>query len=247
MNPLVPNEADRDGSVLTDPVLIGIMLEKTRNNRSLLSITLPGIQEEFLSVITAIDDKTGHFFIDELKPAHGNDKLKQLKQFIASARLQGVSISFKGELQKIVRKGALTTYCARLPTRLQYHERRCSHRVPVAIGLNLSARVYDNGKQPLTMRIADISAEGVGLVAGADDCRQLIESKNMLRCGIHFPEETDEWLVRIRPCMENRLPGKGRTRIFGAVFLDLTIKQRNILTRQLRFFDRENIRKTQRD
>ncbi len=233
------------GTSLTDSVLIGIMLEKTRNSRSLLSISLPNTEEEFLSLILSIDDAAGQVHIDELKPASGNQALKKQKYLSAYAKLQGVSIAFQSQYIKTIRKGSLTSLCIKFPSKIQHHERRCSHRVPVAIGLDIYAMIYDNGQTPFRMRVTDLSAEGVGLSAKHDEFVQLLQSENEIRCAIQFPDEEDEWNVRIELCSSER-PSGGRTRHFGAFFKELTTKQKDILTRQLRLFDRENIRRDSR-
>ena len=235
----------KQGTVLTDPVLIGIMLEKARNSHSLLTVSVPSNNEEFLSLLLNINDATGQIIIDELKPAAGNITLKRHKLFNAYSKLQGVSIAFQSRYIKTIRKGSLTSICAEFPVSMQHHERRSSHRVPVAIGLDLYANIYDNGKPAIRMRVTDISAEGIGLSTKSEIFQQLTQSKNEIRCTLMFPDEEEEWNVRIELCSSKR-PSSNRTLHFGAFFKELTTKQNNILTRMLRLIDRENIRRDSR-
>lgn len=239
------DDITEQGTIITDPVLIGVTLEKAKIGHSLLTVNLPDSEDEYLSVILDINDDDGQLYIDELKPASGNLALKKTKQLNAHAKLQGVSISFQSRLIRLIKKGSLTSLCIRFPNKILYHERRSSHRVPVAIGLDIYADIYDNGNPPLKMRVVDISAEGIGLAAKHSDFKQLINSNNEIRCSILFPDEEDAWNVRIEPCSGER-PLSDRVIQVGAYFKELTTKQKDILNKQLRLFDRENIQRDNR-
>jgi hypothetical protein len=229
-------------TILSDSTLIAIMLEKAKTDHSLLTISLPNIQDDYLSVIIDIDEENGLLYLDELKPSQGNAFIERVKTFSASAKLQGVSIGFKSEFVKIHRKGALSSLCVKLPGSMQHRERRSSHRVPVAIGLEVFAKIVETGKEPIVLRVPDISAERIGLIANFQQIQRIMKATGDLLCTIRFPEEIEDWTVRIAGCHGYRQTDFANAQI-GAHFLELTIKQKNILHQKLRFFDRENIRK----
>lgn len=230
-------------STLTDPTLIGITLDKAKRKHSLLTITIPNVPDEFLSVIIGVDENSKYIYIDELKPSHGNAKLMHGKVFSAQAKLQGVSIGFNSEVIRAVKNGALSSYCVKFPQVMLHRERRSSHRVPIALGLGVIADVMDDSKEPITMRVADMSSEGIGFIAKPEDIKKIMRARGRLMCTVYFPDETEEWTCEIEACHSNRNPEEGEQIHLGAQFIQPTIKQKNILHKQLRFFDRENIRK----
>lgn len=238
-------QAKKQDTILTDPTLIAIVLEKAKRKHSLLTINLPNQKDEYLSLIVDVDDNGKYLYIDELKPDLGNKKLKEAKEFSASAKLQGVSIGFKSEILRTISSGIQSSYCVKFPTQMQHRERRASHRVPVAIGLGVVADLFtDEHSDPINLRVADISAEGIGLVVNhPEDIKKIMRAAGSLRCTIYFPDETDDWTCQLDACHGHRQQSDGQLIQLGARFTELTTKQREVLNRQLRFFDRENIRK----
>lgn len=239
--------SNEQATILTDPMLISIVLERAKRKHSLLTINLPNIADDFLSVIVDIDDAGRYLCIDELKPEHGNTQLKKAKKFTVSAKLQGISIGFSSEILRVLNSGTHPSYRVKFPSRMQHRERRASHRVPVAMGLGVIADVEISTKESISLRVADISAEGVGLAASYEDIKKIMRSTGNLNCTIYFPEEEEDWTCPVEPCYGHRHKGDGREIQLGIRFQELTTKQREVLTRQLRFFDRENIRKAVRD
>ena len=182
---------DHQATILTNPMLISIVLEKVKRKRSLLTVNIPNTKDDFLSIIIDIDDTGKYPYIDELKPNSGNVQFKKVKEFTVKAKLQGVSIDFKSEVLRIIKPGLQSNYCIKFPTYMQHRERRTSHRVPVAMGLGVVADIYAGDDEPINLRVADISAEGPGLVATPEDIKKIMRSVGNLKCTVYFPNETE--------------------------------------------------------
>lgn len=231
-------------TILTDPALIRSILEKARRTRSQLKIYIPEIRDDFLSMIVDVDERGQYLYIDELSPEHGNSKLKHAKIFNAYSKLQGASIGFQSEMLRVINNGRQTSFCIKFPTEIQHRERRNSRRIPVAAGLGVVADVYAGDKEPITLDVADISAEGIGLLACTRDIKRIMRSAGSLTCTVYFPDEGD-WTCEIEPCHGYRREDGERIQL-GARFARLNGEQKAVLDRQLRFFAQQHMRKVMR-
>ncbi len=230
---------------LTDPVLISILLEKALKKRSLLSIQLPDTDEEFLSIILELDEKGKYLYLDALKPDSGHLVLLNKKTFRANAKLQGISISFEGRLVKTKTDEDNTNYRVSFPQQLEYHEKRISHRVPIGRGLNTKANLLYAGDKKLLVRVADVSAEGVGLSLRANDAQRLLKAEQPMKCRINFMER-ENFDCYIELCHGHK-NSDGPNVHLGAKFAGVTSHQRNQLLKIIRILERENIRKAAPD
>ena len=234
---------DNEGQneTLTDSVLIGVILERIHKNHSFLTIRLPETDEEYLSLIVELDEDAHSLQIDGLKPDDGNPRLSQAPYFSVSAKLQGTSIDFKSRIVKTFNSNQQLSHKIKYPEIIEHRERRISHRVPVARGLHINAEVFHGGDLLTKARVADLSMEGVGLVFESTKAIALKENDYVLDCIICFDEQ-QQWQCDIQICHGEKLPEEGGIHL-GARFIDMSLPKRNQLIKQLRWLERENIRK----
>ncbi len=227
---------------LTDDVLIGILLEKVKNKHTLLTISLSGVENEFSSIIVDLDESGKHLDIDSLKPEIGNTALGKTTPINIRAKLKGISLSFKTHIIKCIDNNRAQGYRIKFPESIKYQERRISHRASVARGLQIKAEIHFENKQTVTLDVLDLSLEGIGLICNKENAEKFSDQLPLCSCDISFHDKTkltcDIELCRLQKDDESTYLN------VGARFVGLSPRQENLLLRQLRFLDRENIRKT---
>src|SRR5690606_23153810 len=85
MSTETPNGGGADyqthGERITNPAQIVRLLERVKENRALLTITIPGINTIYNSAILGISFEQKHLLLDELLPADGHERLINAAEF----------------------------------------------------------------------------------------------------------------------------------------------------------------------
>jgi c-di-GMP-binding flagellar brake protein YcgR len=153
-----PSQTER----VTDPARIAQLLKRIKDNRALLSVTVPGVTDVYLSAILNVDPVAGHFELDELAPADGHLALLAAKRLNAFAQCSGVDLSFTASLQEVNRDGDGNFYRITFPAVLFYRQRREHYRVRVGRSQTVPLLISLDRDRAIEGLLHDISAGGLG-------------------------------------------------------------------------------------
>lgn len=232
---------------LTLPARIIGLLKRLKDQRGLLSLTLGGQPEEFLTAIIEINPGDNVMVLDELKPGHGHERLLQLRQLHASAHVDGVSLNFDARLLGSGEKDGAIYYRIALPTALHYIQRRASHRVQLSAAANSKVETTLKGLTIPPGLLTDISTGGIGARYSRNLPSEL-KNGDVVQCVFPLPGLPGqpfacEAIIRmIRHAAETHSPAR-----LGLEFQNLTKPQLRLLEKCIMDLQREAAKRRQDD
>lgn len=231
---------ESSGEKVRDPQRIQVLLKRIIDERTLLTITLPGVSGHFTSAIIETDKDQGFILLDELTPQAGHNQFLKKRQLVVQARLQGVNIQFKGELLGLSHDEAGIAYRLTYPTSLVYHQKRSHFRVKLGVATPVIVRFYPENASPIEGELTDISEGGVCalLTISAETlkpgerfpCSIHIDAKDVIRCDLEIRSSRDEG-------------DRAQRQRVGFRFIDLTPQQSKQVSRMVARMQREALRK----
>jgi len=233
------SEYKKQAEIVTDPVRVCSILRKIHDSRSLLSVTLPGVEGHFSTTLLEVSAENNCFELDELSPTSGHKQLLKIKQLRVYARLQGgVDARFNCKLKRLRKSDGYLSYVLHIPEKVDYYELRAYFRVPLSastiIPVTLSIADYQ-----LEVRLTDLSQGGIGLLNS--DLPLEVEVGEIIPCSIALaPKEPLECEIEIRGLRSNEQMGEQR---IGASFHQLTRAQKTNIAHHSSILQREWIRK----
>ena len=225
-----------DSEQITDLNRVVCLLERLAKQHSLLTVHIPGHQEQFSTSIVSVDDT--NVLLDELLPAAGHRLLLQARALQVSGKLDGIEFRFIAALEDVDEQGGMITYRAHLPTRLDYRQRRMDYRAHIPIAQRLRV-VIDRGGEELEGELYDLSLGGVGMVLPGE--APALRPRRWYDCAVEMPD-TDWLYCRIELCHARTIPDHDR-HLVGARFDRLTPVQSRQVGRCIAMLERELIRK----
>lgn len=245
---------------VTDAARIFMILKGLQVARSLLTVTIPGVGERFVSTLLKVDPDRGSIWLDELAPRGGHDELLKSGQARTNASLRSVGVFFKLTLKESGEQGGVAWYRFTLPQMVHYLQRRAYYRVPVGFSRIVPVRIEpvtpapngENGgaentsvspkaypPQVIHGRLHDISLGGIGLLLPRD--LPIKNGSRFERCVIDI-EDSDPLvcIVEIRYVMQDFLTNMQRA---GARFLSLDARQKRLIEHFSRMLERAALRK----
>jgi c-di-GMP-binding flagellar brake protein YcgR len=235
---------DRDkpysSELISESSKVIALLRRIKKQRTLLTVSAPGIQEMYSSAILEIDANRGHFVIDELTPSVGQRRLAALHQIAISARLAGVETRFDAVLIRIETINDIASNYMALPQFIDYKQKRRHYRVQVPHGLNLSVAIsFDDRHMILEGKIQDISFGGIAAAFRTE--RGFQKGTVVDSCNIALPDGTViSSPLNIRSVRRNK---NRKELILGGDFLELRSKHKRALEHFVRHLERESIKK----
>lgn len=224
------------------PQIIGL-LQKVMHRKSMLTITPPGANQFFNSVILAIDDKNSLIRFDETMPAHGHRLLQKTMRFRARLTIRGIETYFDCHILHIGEESGIPYYEVALPDKIVQRQRRSGYRI--RIGLNKGITVSLTEKEaapPLHLHMFDLSMVGLCATTNQALPSHIKRGKVIAECLFQI-HDNDE----IRCAMEVRFTdthSRINSNLIGGKFIGLSIIEHRKINKFITQLERENIRTT---
>ncbi len=224
---------------ITNKSRIVDLLQQLSNFHALLTVTLPRIDSAFTSAILAVDSRGERFVLDELMPAEGQYRLREIGQLCVAGRLQGISASFTANVTQIEENDGISSNWMGLPKVVNYRQKRVYYRVPVGFEKKYQVVITVGENKTYTGQLRDLSLGGIKAIFPADTDIKTGDIAHY--CGIKLVNQTTiSCPLKIRfACPSN----SNKTLIIGGAFLELMPKEERALERIVRALERELIRK----
>lgn len=222
------------------PQIVGL-LRRIVDDRTLLSVSIPGVERQYSSMVLGLKPDDKILLLDELNSPEGHKQLSQARKLTAHCRCQGVQLSFRCEVEVLKRpEGAV--YKTVIPSSVTYLQRRAAYRVRIPLAMDVPVTVPLEDGKILEGRLYDISTLGIGV---------LIQNQPAVRKDQKF----DNSLIRIRD--GNQIKAEigirhvledehGKPARFGARFVDLSPEQKQAVRQFVTQMEREALRKKMR-
>lgn len=114
------------------PSLMAAHLGRLQREHLLVSIGINGTDNTFNSMLVNVDTNKHTMLLDVLHPEPAHKQLMEKKGFVFNATHDGVRISFKGAIKKLVEDDGKPAYLIDFPKELVYQQRRQSFRAPIS-------------------------------------------------------------------------------------------------------------------
>ncbi len=206
---------------------ICLVLRQLQDYRVLLTVQVGDSKERFTSAVLEVVQQAGYLVLDELSPKAGHALIRNSPTIHVRGILNGLEVKFETRVAQVGQEGGLSFYKVRLPERIDYPQRRQSHRVtvPLATGVPISLLMPD--ERIVQGELRDISPEGLGMRVrlGSVDPKQDRGAAAIceVRLSKGYELVTDLELCHIDPAVRTRVPR------LGARFLGLNpIQSRRI-------------------
>ncbi len=135
------------------PSLMAAHLGRLQREHLLVSIGISGTKNSFNSMLVDVDSNKHTMLLDILHPELAHQQLMKKKRFVFNVTHEGVKISFKGAIKKLVEDDGKPAYLIDFPDELIYQQRRQSFRAPISKDTLLSITLNDSEN--------DASCEGI--------------------------------------------------------------------------------------
>jgi c-di-GMP-binding flagellar brake protein YcgR len=159
-----PTNDDGNDNVtrVTDASQIANLLKRIKDGRSLLTVTVRGEPDPYLSAVLEVNPQERYFLLDELVPAAGHQALMRQRRANIHTQSGGVEISFNCAVGDagIETKGAF--YRMAFPDVVLYRQRRAHFRARIARAQTVPVLVTDGDGGKADGLVRDISAGGIG-------------------------------------------------------------------------------------
>lgn len=235
------NASDYQGKTekITDPARVMGLLLRAIEGRALLAVGLPDSMQSYNSALLKLRPERGYLELDEFKPRPEQSPVA--KKIHVSTRLNGVEISFTTRIESMDQSSGIALYLAKLPTSMNYLQRRSHYRASVSLARTLPVFLMLENGDRIEGRLRDISTSGIGASFPHDLPESVVDSRYAQDCSIALPTgETIDCLIEI--CFVNRSL-YDNARVVGARFVRLGPLQQSIVARFVTALDRESMKK----
>jgi c-di-GMP-binding flagellar brake protein YcgR len=216
------------------------LLQNLKNDRALLTVTIPGDSLECKSTVLDIQPQSGYFIIDELSPRAGHDRFVANGQCHVYGKLKGVSISFTSQLIRTGQKDGLGYYHLALPSHVDYRQRRENYRIRVGIRNAIAVTLNLPTGETVSGEMHDLSRGGMRIRFRKP--APPLQTPQIVPCQFQLPAgNTISCLVEIR-----RLSNDDPAHI-GARFVELDRSQKRLIEQFITAQERELIKRGKRE
>lgn len=232
-----PYKSLPDSEQITDPAKISRLLKGFTKRYTPLTARVPGQKEAYTSCIVDIDKK--HVLLDELLPNSGHELLVAEGALQVTGMLDGVAIQFFTTLKRVDDKGKMLTYHMKLPTLLEYRQRRQNFRVRIPMTRKLPVTIVNKNGKMVKGELHDLSHGGAGMLFLAD--KTIMESGKQHECTIELPDGSFIYCTAELRFSKN-IPSRN-TKFIGIQFVGLLPLQSRLIGRCINELERDYIRK----
>ena len=128
---------------ISKPSLMAAHLGRLQREHLLVSIGISGTKNAFNSMLVDVDANKHTMLLDVLHPEPAHQQLMKKKRFVFNVIHEGVKISFKGAIKKLVEDDGKPAYLIDFPDNLIYQQRRQSFRAPICKDMILPITITD--------------------------------------------------------------------------------------------------------
>ena len=230
------NQPLPDSEKISDPTRMAVLLDRMARHHTLLTIEIPGSDEQYTSSIVAVNSP--YVLLDELLPSSGHRKLLEVRRLQVSGKLEGIDIRFSAGLEDVEEQDGMITYRAHLPVRLEYRQRRMDYRAHIPIAHPLRVVIAGEGGSVTEGELYDLSQGGAGIVLPGE--APVLKPARWYDCAIELP---DAWLFCTLEMRHAKDMPAGDRHLIGARFADLSPVQTRLVAHTITGLEREQIRK----
>ncbi len=227
-----------EGDHITDANLVASLLRRVKEQRALLTVTVPEVPGSFNSAILELDPDSGRLVIDELKPKSGHERLLQAGRLVARARVRGVEIRFSAALEEAGNESGVAFYRLRWPDAIDYLQKRSSFRIKVSMTSPLTVLLEGDGGERFEGRAIDLSEQGIRVEM---DSYLSMQPGRQMPCQLNLPNGSHA-ACRLEIRHVRTLEATGNIQ-FGARLVDLPPAQRRDVARLVADIQRALIRR----
>lgn len=173
-----------DSEQITNPVKISRILARFTRRYTPVRIRIPGHKEHYNSCIVNVDGK--HVLLDELLPSTGHQLLVTEGALQVTGNHDGIVIQFFTTLEHVDDKDKIITYYMKLPSVLEYQQRRQGFRVPIPMSRKLHVIIDNDSDEVARGELHDLSHGGAGIIYLAQTA--IMEAGRPYECAIELPD-----------------------------------------------------------
>ncbi|MBI2382568.1 MAG: flagellar brake protein [Gammaproteobacteria bacterium] len=214
-----------DDFLVSNPAQIAYLLARLRAGHSLLNVRPAGSGETYSSMLLDIDaGRHGWITLDQLYPPAGHRLVQPGTLLRISGRVDGVDAYWHGRVDRIEQAERGAVYRTTWPSVMEYRERRAVFRIAVPPGVHIPPSVFRTNDDIFKAQLLDLSTLGLGALA-IDPCS--LSVGDQLRCTLVLPDEK-----HLSVNLQVRSVRSTHSRLrFGALFLDPTTEQQQVIGR----------------
>ncbi|MBT8131336.1 MAG: flagellar brake protein, partial [Gammaproteobacteria bacterium] len=222
---------------ISDPARMAVLLDRMARHHALLTIEIPGSDEQYTSSIVAVN--TPYVLLDELLPSSGHRRLLETRKLQVSGKLEGIDIRFSAALEDVEEQDGMITYRAHLPARLEYGQRRMDFRAHIPIAHPLRVVIAGDRDSVAEGELYDLSRGGAGIVLPGE--APALKPARWYDCAIELPGS--DWLFCALEMRHAKDMPAGDRHLIGARFDELSPVQTRLVAHCITRLEREQIRK----
>jgi len=223
------------------PQIVGL-LRRIFDNHTLLSVTIPGIEQPFSSMILGVKPDDNLLLLDELNAAVGHKKLAEVHKLTARCVCEGIHLSFACDVEVVDQPGG-AVYKTAIPPSIHYMQRRAAYRVRVGLESDIAVFLSLQNGEILEGRLYDLSTLGIGV--RINNQPEICKDQVFPDCRICFPGGKEVTTgIEIRHVLEDADHKPVR---FGAKFFGLEPDQKHTIRHMVTHLEREWLRRHTRN
>ncbi|MDX2485938.1 MAG: flagellar brake protein [Gammaproteobacteria bacterium] len=232
-----PYKSLADSEQITDPAKILRLLKRFTKRYTPLTVQIPNPKEHYTSCIVGIDGK--YILLDELLPSPGNELLVTERALLVTGKIDGIVIQLFTTLKRVDDKDKILTYYMKLPSLLEYQQRRQTYRASIPITRELPVIIENNHGILLKGELRNLSHGGAGMILLAD--KTIMENGRLYECTIELPDGMQIYCTA-ELCFTKNIASRNKQYI-GVQFVELLPMQSRLIGRCISELERELIRK----
>lgn len=223
---------------LSDIVRIGNILQQLIDDRTLLTITIPGSEGSYTSSIFKVDRDKHRFSLDEISPVEGHKLFLRKKSLQVNGQSRGAVLGFTVDLKHLQSSNGIAYYEFDYPKSMEYVQRRAFYRAKLKSSQRISiTTLHKESSISISGYVLDISTHGISVLFNSSRAIERGEILNL--CRMRLPDGqkvTFDLDVRYA----EKLPNE-RIRI-GASFHDINTRNLRLIEKFVRKIERDALR-----
>ena len=154
--------------IISRPAEVASVLSSLQRLRAPVSISFKGSEQKYLSLVLAVDRENQVFYLDELNPPSGHQRILANEVFSIHGTEQGVTVFFtRCQVTQVLDEEDGAVYRVAFPTELIHNQKRDAFRANVMLGNNVPVSLLSLTRkeplQPIKAILKDISNTGCKL------------------------------------------------------------------------------------
>ncbi len=140
--------------------LVAGYLRRLMDAHTLLKVSIPKHTEICNTIMVIINENENFLILDKLHPESGHIAFMEKKRCAIEAHLQGVSMGFTAQLEKLIEHEDSPAYRISFPKEMLYHQKRSAFRAPVGVSNEIKVTLSGEDNSLHTGTLCNISTGG---------------------------------------------------------------------------------------